>query len=226
MSDSSSDLDLQDEAKPSSIPSTEYRAIKPLPTKSASASPAPEASAQQASTSTSTSISPNAANAAVFNPKSTSSSTSNSMNSMRHALPAKPFFPAASSSSTSNPSTSTSNQTSPPKRSRVDSSLIPQVPKVPKTATEKDATPRLIVVLEQACLETYKISSGSSHSHSGPSNGGGGRGGYGGNSNGRGKKDDGGDKYALLNCDDHQRVLAKMNRDIAEARPDITHQVS
>lgn len=34
------------------------------------------------------------------------------------------------------------------------------------------------------------------------------------------------DKYSLLNCDDHQGVLAKMGRDIAHARPDITHQVS
>lgn len=32
------------------------------------------------------------------------------------------------------------------------------------------------------------------------------------------------DKYVLLNCDDHQRVLARMGRDIAEARPDIVHQ--
>uniref|UniRef100_V5ENW2 Uncharacterized protein n=2 Tax=Kalmanozyma brasiliensis (strain GHG001) TaxID=1365824 RepID=V5ENW2_KALBG len=96
------------------------------------------------------------------------------------------------------------------KRSRVDSSLVPQVPKVPKTATEKENTPRLIVVLEQACLETYKVSTGSA-SRGGP--GGGGR-----------NNKDGGDKYALLNCDDHQRVLAKMGRDIAEARPDITHQ--
>jgi len=32
-------------------------------------------------------------------------------------------------------------------------------------------------------------------------------------------------KYALLNCDDHQGILAKTGRDIADARPDITHQV-
>jgi hypothetical protein len=30
----------------------------------------------------------------------------------------------------------------------------------------------------------------------------------------------------LLNCDDHQGFLAKEGRDIADARPDITHQVS
>jgi rRNA pseudouridine-1189 N-methylase Emg1 (Nep1/Mra1 family) len=29
----------------------------------------------------------------------------------------------------------------------------------------------------------------------------------------------------LLNCDDHQGILAKTGRDIADARPDITHQV-
>merc|ERR1711939_559607 len=40
-----------------------------------------------------------------------------------------------------------------------------------------------------------------------------------------GRKGKGGEeKYSLLNCDDHQGVLAKMGRDIAHARPDITHQ--
>ncbi|ODQ68025.1 nucleolar essential protein 1 [Nadsonia fulvescens var. elongata DSM 6958] len=69
------------------------------------------------------------------------------------------------------------------------------VPVVPKPVTSRDKnTQRLIVVLSQACLETHKISSS------------------------------GGDKYALLNCDDHQSLLKKMNKDIADARPDITHQ--
>ncbi|CCD25748.1 18S rRNA pseudouridine methyltransferase NDAI_0F04300 [Naumovozyma dairenensis CBS 421] len=73
-------------------------------------------------------------------------------------------------------------------------SLVPQAPPV---LTSKDKiTQRLIVVLAMASLETHKISS------SGP----------------------GGDKYALLNCDDHQGLLKKMGRDISEARPDITHQ--
>lgn len=73
-------------------------------------------------------------------------------------------------------------------------SLVPQAPAV---LTSKDkVTQRLIVVLSMASLETHKISS------SGP----------------------GGDKYALLNCDDHQGLLKKMGRDISEARPDITHQ--
>ncbi|CAG57923.1 EMG1 [Nakaseomyces glabratus] len=31
-------------------------------------------------------------------------------------------------------------------------------------------------------------------------------------------------RTSLLNCDDHQGILRKMGRDIAEARPDITHQ--
>ncbi|GBE79013.1 Ribosomal RNA small subunit methyltransferase NEP1 [Sparassis crispa] len=61
---------------------------------------------------------------------------------------------------------------------------------------------RLFVVLEQACLEAYRVSSG-----------------------GKGKGGREGDvKYALLNCDDHQGILAKTGRDIADARPDITHQ--
>jgi hypothetical protein len=33
-------------------------------------------------------------------------------------------------------------------------------------------------------------------------------------------------KYTLLNCDDHQGILAKTGRDCSDARPDITHQVS
>lgn len=61
---------------------------------------------------------------------------------------------------------------------------------------------RLFVILERACLEAYRISS----SKKGGKNG-----------------DD--VKYALLNCDDHQGILARTGRDIADARPDITHQV-
>ncbi|CCE62133.1 hypothetical protein TPHA_0B04640 [Tetrapisispora phaffii CBS 4417] len=71
------------------------------------------------------------------------------------------------------------------------------VPKAPSVLNSKDKnTQRLIVVLSQASLETHKIPS------SRP----------------------GGDKYVLLNCDDHQGLLKKMDRDISEARPDITHQ--
>ncbi|TIB72686.1 autophagy protein 6 [Wallemia mellicola] len=77
--------------------------------------------------------------------------------------------------------------------------LDPQQPRIPKTKLEKENTRRLIVVLENACLETYKLSSGSSTRN-------------------------GEAKYALLNCDEHQGILAKMKRDISDARPDITHQ--
>lgn len=66
---------------------------------------------------------------------------------------------------------------------------------------------RLYVILSQACLESYRISVGSSKSHGG-----------------RGRKGEGEAKYTLLNCDDHQGILAKTGRDIADARPDITHQ--
>lgn len=70
------------------------------------------------------------------------------------------------------------------------------VPLQPATLTSKDKnTQRLVVVLTQASLETHKMSTR-----------------------------DGTDKYALLNCDDHQGLLRKMGRDISEARPDITHQ--
>ena len=62
---------------------------------------------------------------------------------------------------------------------------------------------RLFVILERACLEAYRISS----------------------SKKGGKNGEGDVKYALLNCDDHQGILARSGRDIADARPDITHQV-
>lgn len=71
---------------------------------------------------------------------------------------------------------------------------------VPIASGDKD-TQRLIVVLSHASLETYKASHG-------------GRGGA--------VKDE---KYSLLNSDEHIGVMRKMNRDISDARPDITHQV-
>jgi rRNA small subunit pseudouridine methyltransferase Nep1 len=138
---------------------------------------------------------------------------STSKSTLRHALPAKPSTSYAPTQTNG----STSTIAAAPKRVRVDSSLVPQAPKVPKTQVEKGKTPHLIVVLEQACLESYKISSGSSSAEGGQG---------GGSGSARKGKDPGAEKYALLNCDDHQRVLAKMGRDIAEARPDITHQVS
>jgi len=70
-----------------------------------------------------------------------------------------------------------------------------KAPKVPKTLAEKDAAVRLIVILAEASLEAVKIGKGKAGS------------------------------YDLLNCDDHQNILRKANRDIAEVRPDITHQV-
>lgn len=74
---------------------------------------------------------------------------------------------------------------------------------IPIAASDKDSQ-RLIVVLSNASLETYKASHG----------GGGGRMGM--------QRDD---KYSLLNSDEHIGVMRKMNRDISDARPDITHQV-
>ena len=72
--------------------------------------------------------------------------------------------------------------------------------------TPKNTGRRLYVVLEQACLESYRVSSKSASSKRRPGGG----------------EDV---KYTLLNCDDHQGILAKTGRDIADARPDITHQV-
>lgn len=83
-------------------------------------------------------------------------------------------------------------------------SMVPVQATVPRTPAQKSSKRHLIVVLEQACLEAYRVSSGSAS---------------------RGGKDGKDVKYALLNCDDHQGILAKTGRDIADARPDITHQV-
>lgn len=82
----------------------------------------------------------------------------------------------------------------------------PDLPKLvaeqahPIPSSDKD-TQRLIVVLSNASLETYKASHG-------------GRAGV-------GKED----KYSLLNSDEHIGIMRKMGRDISDARPDITHQV-
>jgi rRNA small subunit pseudouridine methyltransferase Nep1 len=96
-------------------------------------------------------------------------------------------------------STSSGTQSLPP----------PSLPKltaeqhVPIPATDKN-TQRLIVVLSNASLETYK-------SHAG--------------GQGRPGMPPRDEKYALLNSDEHIGVMRKMNRDISDARPDITHQV-
>lgn len=77
--------------------------------------------------------------------------------------------------------------------------LLPErASQVPKTPLQKDNAKRLIVVLMQSSLETVRVG-------------------------GSMKKEKDG-HYALLNCDDHQHILKKNNRDIAEMRPDITHQ--
>ncbi|KAF1808477.1 Nep1-domain-containing protein [Eremomyces bilateralis CBS 781.70] len=65
---------------------------------------------------------------------------------------------------------------------------------------DKDSQ-RLIVVLSNASLETFKASHGSSRYPGG--------------------KDE---KYSLLNSDEHIGIMRKMKRDISDARPDITHQ--
>ncbi|KAF8554974.1 Nep1-domain-containing protein [Imleria badia] len=80
-------------------------------------------------------------------------------------------------------------------------SMLPVQAHVPKGGVASSQR-RLFVILEQACLEAYRVTSG-----------------------GKGKGSREGDvKYTLLNCDDHQGILAKTGRDIADARPDITHQ--
>jgi rRNA small subunit pseudouridine methyltransferase Nep1 len=73
--------------------------------------------------------------------------------------------------------------------------LVPIEPKIPKTKIEKENTRRLVVVLEGASLETYKV----------------------------GKAKDA--PYQLLDCDNHQNILKKLNKNFADYRPDITHQV-
>ncbi|KAH8751215.1 nucleolar essential protein 1 [Hyaloscypha finlandica] len=92
------------------------------------------------------------------------------------------------------------------KRPRTQSAPPPALPQltaeqhVPIPSSDKDSQ-RLIVVLSNASLETYKAS-------------------FGGNRPG-GQREE---KYSLLNSDEHIGVMRKMNRDISDARPDITHQ--
>lgn len=92
------------------------------------------------------------------------------------------------------------------KRIRTQSLPPPDLPKLvaeqhaPIASNDKD-TQRLIVVLCNATLETYKASHGNSRAPGGRE-----------------------EKFNLLNSDDHIGVMRKMGRDISEARPDITHQ--
>ncbi|CAG8700966.1 5132_t:CDS:2 [Ambispora leptoticha] len=48
------------------------------------------------------------------------------------------------------------SHSSKPNNSNTNVFLVPQAPRLPKTLAEKETTRRLIVILEQACLETYK----------------------------------------------------------------------
>ncbi len=75
---------------------------------------------------------------------------------------------------------------------------------VPIAASDKN-TKRLVVVLANASLETYRAAR--------PARVGAG---------GGVQRDE---KYSLLNSDEHIGIMRKMNRDISDARPDITHQV-
>lgn len=131
-----------------------------------------------------------------------------------HGLPPKPQVSSVPPAPVIKPDPDSPSSTK-RSRSRAEPQLVPTAPKVPKTETEKANTPRLIVILEQACLETYQMPTSSGASYRS----------YGSGPGGKKSKDAlAGGKLALLNCDDHQSVLAKMGRDIADARPDITHQ--
>lgn len=95
------------------------------------------------------------------------------------------------------------------KRVRTQSLPPPELPQLvadaeqqAPTASKSEDSKRLIVVLSQASLETYK-SYHTRTSHMGIQRE---------------------EKYSLLNSDEHIGVLRKMNRDVSEARPDITHQ--
>lgn len=118
---------------------------------------------------------------------------------------------------TNEPSTSSAPQSRrPPNAPSSNPTMIPITPSAPPTSKsstilQDKERPRLVVVLMQACLETYKVP-GSSGSAGG---------------GGRGRKGDGGGDglYTLLNTDDHQTVLKQLGRASGDARPDITHQV-
>lgn len=62
---------------------------------------------------------------------------------------------------------------------------------------KKDDNQQLIVILENASLEAARLNPYRFDS-----------------------------KMQLLNCDEHQSILKRLGRDIADARPDIVHQVN
>ena len=78
----------------------------------------------------------------------------------------------------------------------------------PIPSNDKD-TKRLIVVLSNASLETYKAS----HPHAATGDP---------RKRAHPQREE---KYSLLNSDEHIGVMRMMKRDISDARPDITHQV-
>lgn len=88
-------------------------------------------------------------------------------------------------------------------------SLISSSTKMPPlTPQEKSQKKRLIVILEHAALETVKTGSGKTKSK------------------GAQGTTSGTASYQLLNCDDHQQILKKHGREVADLRPDISHQVN
>ncbi|KIJ61019.1 hypothetical protein HYDPIDRAFT_177206 [Hydnomerulius pinastri MD-312] len=115
---------------------------------------------------------------------------------IRKPSPERPTRPLPASKARKMASTSNNPMPQP-----ANPSMLPVQAHVPRGGVASSQR-RLFVILEQACLEAYRVSSG-----------------------GKGKGGREGDvKYTLLNCDDHQGILAKTGRDIADARPDITHQ--
>ncbi|KAK2462358.1 hypothetical protein APHAL10511_005664 [Amanita phalloides] len=131
-----------------------------------------------------------------------------------HSRPTRPLPPSTARKAMANSATLASTSQNPRQKTQsqnrnlhnplqlpANPSMLPVQAHVPRGGAAASQR-RLYVVLEQACLEAYRVSSVAR-----------GR-------NGR----EGEVKYTLLNCDDHQGILAKMGRDIADARPDITHQ--
>lgn len=94
------------------------------------------------------------------------------------------------------------------------SNSMEQKVKVPKTFLEKEKTSRVYVLLDQASLETVKVWRtivwnyflADNHWLLLPLKA--------------------GKEFQLLNSDEHVHQLQKANRDPAEERPDITHQVN
>lgn len=89
-----------------------------------------------------------------------------------------------------------------------DEPVAPAPPKLPRGTVERDNYRRLIVVLDKATLEISRL--GSSRKA--------------GDSKHKQQRHDDAGRHVLLNCDDHQSLLKRAGRDVADLRPDITHQ--